>query len=119
MSWGKLAGLFSLKAILLALLLSPVTVAATGITAAQAQQFDFGGFRINIYGHNFGGRRYSRGTRHTRQARRSRNRGGQQQEVSGSSSPAASSSSLSGSAPTEYLRGQTPSASRGYRPSTD
>ena len=74
MTWGKLAGLFSLKAILLACFLTPVSVATTGITAAQAQ------FQIIIpgFGYHRGYRRYGRGYRH---GRRSSRRGGAQQQT--------------------------------------
>jgi len=81
MTWGKLAGLFSLKAILLACILTPVTVTTTGITAAQAQ------FQIIIpgFGYNRGYRRYGRGYR---QGRRSARRGRGQQQESGAAGSA-------------------------------
>jgi hypothetical protein len=78
MTWSKLAGIFSLKAILLACFLTPVTVATTGITAAQAQ------FQIVIPGFGFhrGYRRYGRSSyRHSRYSRRGSRRGGGQQEA--------------------------------------
>jgi hypothetical protein len=116
MTWGKLAGLFSLKAILLACLLTPVTVAATGITAAHAQ-FNIGGFRINIYQGGYGGRRYGRSRGYHRYARRGGRRGAQHQEEAASSS--GSSGSSSGPA-TQTLSTSGPATSnRGYRSSTD
>jgi hypothetical protein len=74
MTRGKLAGLFSLKAILLACFLTPVTVTTTGITAAQAQ------FQIIIpgFGYHRGYRRYGRSYRHGRRGSR---RGGEKQEA--------------------------------------
>ena len=89
MTWGKLAGFCSLKAIIVACAITPVTVPATGITAAHAQ------FNIIIPGfgsiHHYGGRRSyrSRGG-YSRSARRGGRRGQQQQEAtssSGSSGP--------------------------------
>src|SRR3979490_3370579 len=89
MTWGKLAGLFSLKAILLACILTPVTVTTTGITAAQAQ------FQIIIpgFGYQRGYRRYGRGYRH---GRRSSRRGGGQPSAGADQNPAAGSSGKPG-----------------------
>jgi hypothetical protein len=65
--WGKLAGLFSLKAILLACFLTPLPVSPSGLTAAYAQ------FQIIIPGFGYRQRhRYrSRGYR-SRSSRRGR-----------------------------------------------
>lgn len=76
--WGKLAGLFSLKAIFLACFLTPVTVSTVGVTSAHAQ-FQilipgFGGYRYRGYR---GYRRYGRGY-----SRRGRARGGEAQQRS-------------------------------------
>ena len=67
--WGKLAALFSLKAIFLACLLTPVTVSTVGITSAQAQfQIIIPGFGggYNYRGHRRYGRGYSRRGRASR-----------------------------------------------------
>ena len=73
MTWGKLAGFCSLKAIAVACCITPVTVPATGITAAHAQ------FNIIIPGFgipHYGGRRYYRSRGYYRSARRGGRRGG-------------------------------------------
>ena len=67
MTWGKLAGLFSLKALLLACVLTPVPVTTAGLSVANAQ------FQIIIPG--FGYRGYRRSYR--RGYRRTRSRGGE------------------------------------------
>jgi hypothetical protein len=112
MTWGKLAGLFSLKAILLAVLLTPVAIVTTGMKSAQAQ-FVIGGFRINIYGHGYRGRRYARHRGYSRYSRRGRHRGGQQQEQA--SAPGSTAPATQG---TQALSAPATS-SRGYRGSTD
>ncbi len=106
MIWGKLAGFCSLKAIAVACFITPVTVPATGITAAHAQ------FNIIIPGfgtiHHYGGRRYHRSRGYARSARRGGRRGQQQQEATSSSSGPS----------TQNLSGPQTSP-RGYRQSTD
>ena len=110
MTWGKLAGFCSLKAIIVACAITPVTVPATGITAAHAQ------FNIIIPGfgsiHHMADGAITARARYNRSARRGGRRGQQQQEAtssSGSSGP--STQNLSSSGP------QT--SPRGYRQSTD
>ena len=86
MGWGKLGCLCSLKAIALALFLTPATVTVLPSTPAYAQ------FQIIIPGFGYGYRggrrygRYSRYSRHSRRGRRSREQAG---EVS--AAPSASS----------------------------
>jgi hypothetical protein len=113
MTWGKLAGFCSLKAIVVACVITPVTVPATGITAAHAQ------FNIIIPGlniHPYGGRRYYRSRGYNRSARRGGRRGQQQQEATSSSS-SSGPSTQNLSAPSSSSGPQT--APRGYRQSTD
>ncbi len=109
MTWGKLWGLFSLKALLLACFLTPVTTTTVGITAAHAQ------IQIFIPGLNFrvhGGRRYGRSRGYYRSARRHGRRGGQpQQQQAAPAAVAPSTSTASSPAPV--------SSSRGYKTSTD
>jgi hypothetical protein len=122
MTWSKLAGFVSLKAILVACCLTPVTVPATGITAAHAQfNIIIPGIQFNGYG---GRRHYGRSRASHRSARRGGRRG-QQQEVSGTSSgsgptPVTSSGANTSAASVPLSSSPTPvTSSRGYRPSTD
>jgi hypothetical protein len=74
--WGKLAALFSLKAVFLACLLTPVTVSTVGITSANAQfQIIIPGF--GGYGYR-GNRRYYRS--YSRRPRAGRGGGGATQQ---------------------------------------
>jgi len=112
MTWSKLAGFCSLKAIAVACFLTPVTVPATGITAAHAQVIlipNFPAIRFDMRGPRpWGYRQARRGGRH-KVATRRKGGGGQQQEASSSSSSSSSSQSLS--APK--------TANRGFRGNTD
>jgi hypothetical protein len=88
MGWGKIGGLCSLKAIILACFLAPATVTVVAPTPAFAQfniiipNFGYGypGVRRGYYG---GGRRYSRSSRYSsRHTRRGGGSGGTAGEVS-------------------------------------
>lgn len=79
--WGRLAALFSLKAIFLACLLTPVTVSTVGINAAHAQfQIIIPGFGYHHRGYR-GSRRYGRG--YSRRSRAARGGGASQSQSSG------------------------------------
>src|SRR3981081_469666 len=81
MGWGKLGGLCSLKAILLACFLTPVSVPIVATTPAYAQ------FQIVIPG--FGYREYRRGYHRSYGSRRhGRRRGGGESPQSSRSAPA-------------------------------
>src|SRR4051812_18424838 len=78
-SWAKIRGIFGLKAIALAFIVTPATVAAPPLATPAAAQF---GINIPIpgiqfYGGGYGGRRYGRGSgRHNRGSGRRHGRGG-------------------------------------------
>jgi hypothetical protein len=107
MGWGKICGLCSLKAIILACFLAPATVTALPSTPAYAQ------FQIIIpgFGYGYQGRRYGRHSRYSR-ARRGRRSHEEAGEVSAAPSGAAPSGSSSGAAPTS-------SGGKGVRGATD
>ena len=89
--WGKLAALFSLKAIFLACLLTPVTVSTVGITSAHAQfQIIIPGFGDYRYR---GQRRYGRG--YSRRGRASRG-GGTEKPAGMQGTPVTSSKGYKG-----------------------
>jgi|SRR6185295_9297224 len=77
--WGKINGIFSLKTLALAFILTPATVAAPPLATPAVAQF---GINIPIpgirfYGGGYGGRRYGRGSgRHYRGSGRRAGRGG-------------------------------------------
>lgn len=79
MGWGKIRGIFGLKALTLAFFLTPATVAAPPLATPAVAQF---GINIPIpgigfYGGGYGGRRYGRGSgRHYRGSGRRHSRGG-------------------------------------------
>jgi hypothetical protein len=108
MGWGKICGLCSLKAIILACFLAPATVTALPSTPAYAQ------FQIIIpgFGYGYQGRRYGRHSRYSRHARRGRRSHEEAGEVSAAPSGAAPSGSSSGAAPTS-------SGGKGVRGATD
>lgn len=92
--WGRLAALFSLKAIFLACLLTPLPVGVSGITSAHAQfQIMIPGFGYNYRGH----RRYNYNRGYSRRGRA--NRGGGASQPSGTQgTPVTSSKGYKGGA---------------------
>src|SRR4051794_32246007 len=88
--WGKIRGIFGVKALALAFLVTPATVAAPPLATPAAAQF---GINIPIpgisfYGGRYGGRRYGRGSgRHYRGSGRHRGRGGGGGESAASARP--------------------------------
>jgi hypothetical protein len=107
MGWGKICGLCSLKAIILACFLAPATVTALPSTPAYAQ------FQIIIPGFGYGGyhgRRYGRHSRYSRHARRGR--GSREEPGEVSAAPRGSSSDVAPS-------GGQSSGGKGVRGATD
>src|SRR3954469_309428 len=84
--WGKIRGIFGVKALALAFFVTPATVAAPPLATPAAAQF---GINIPIPGISFyGGRRYGRGSgRHYRGSGRRRGRGSGGGESAASARP--------------------------------
>ena len=84
--WGKISGIFGLKALTLAFFLTPATVAAPPLATPAVAQIGIFIPGIRFYGG--GGRRYGRGSgRHYRGSGRRHSRGGGGGGGSGASAP--------------------------------
>jgi hypothetical protein len=82
--WGKVSGIFGLKALALAFLLTPATVAAPPLATPAVAQIGIFIPGISFYG---GGRRYGRGSGRYHRGSGRRHRGGGGGGGSAASSP--------------------------------